>query len=123
VPAPEIHYPYISQDLRPVLRPATRAWAELARPVPYKKSDSARPAANGGTARLPEDLRAERVTIMRLSLRSMALAGVLATGLLDLGTTPAKAQGYGGGYYGGGGYYTVADPVLPSMQYDGWCSP
>jgi hypothetical protein len=19
--------------------------------------------------------------------------------------------------------YTVADPVLPSMQYDGWCSP
>jgi hypothetical protein len=20
-------------------------------------------------------------------------------------------------------FYTVADPVLPSMQYDGWCSP
>lgn len=41
---------------------------------------------------------------MRLSLRSMALAGVLATGLPALGTTPAKAQGYGVGYYGGGGY-------------------
>ena len=41
---------------------------------------------------------------MRFSLRSMALAGVLATGLLALGTTPAQAQGYGGGYYGGGGY-------------------
>jgi len=40
---------------------------------------------------------------MRVSLRSMALAGVLATGLLALGTTTAKAQGYGG-YYGGGGY-------------------
>lgn len=40
---------------------------------------------------------------MRLSLRSMALAGVLATGLLAFGTTQAKAQGYGG-YYGGGGY-------------------
>jgi hypothetical protein len=39
---------------------------------------------------------------MRLSLRNLALAGVLATGLLALGTTPAKAQGFGGGYYGGG---------------------
>ncbi|MDB5350105.1 MAG: hypothetical protein JWN86_1352 [Planctomycetota bacterium] len=42
---------------------------------------------------------------MRFSLRSMALAGVLVTGLLVLGTTPAQAQGYGGGYYGGGGGY------------------
>lgn len=49
---------------------------------------------------------------MRLSLRSLALAGVLATGLLALGTTPVEAQGfggyYGGGYgqgNGGGGYY------------------
>ncbi len=48
---------------------------------------------------------------MRFSLRGMALAGVLATGLLALGTAPAKAQGYGGYYgggygqgYGGGGY-------------------
>jgi hypothetical protein len=48
---------------------------------------------------------------MRLSLRSMALAGVLATGLLAFGPTSVKAQGYGGydggGYgqgYGGGGY-------------------
>ena len=42
---------------------------------------------------------------MRFSLRSMALAGVLATGLLALGTTPAQAQesgGYGPGYAGGG---------------------
>lgn len=39
---------------------------------------------------------------MRISLRSMGLAGVVATGLLAFGTTPAKAQGYGG-YYGGGG--------------------
>jgi hypothetical protein len=46
---------------------------------------------------------------MRLSLRNMALAGVLATGIMALGTTQAKAQGYGGygqgyGGYGGGGY-------------------
>lgn len=43
---------------------------------------------------------------MRFSLRSTALAGVLATGLLALGTTPAQAQGYGGygPAYGGGGY-------------------
>lgn len=42
---------------------------------------------------------------MRFSLRNAALAGVLATGLLALGTNPAKAQQYGGygpGYYGGG---------------------
>ena len=39
------------------------------------------------------------------------MAGLLATGLMALGTTPAKAQGYGGYYgggygqgYGGGGY-------------------
>ena len=39
---------------------------------------------------------------MRFSLRSMALAGVLATGLLTFGTTQAQAQGYGGPYNGGG---------------------
>ena len=42
---------------------------------------------------------------MRLSLRSMALAGVLTTGLLTLGATQARAQGYGGyGQTYGGGY-------------------
>ncbi len=44
---------------------------------------------------------------MRFSLRSMALAGVLATGFLTLGAAPVEAQGYGGGYYGGRGYIQV----------------
>lgn len=65
---------------------------------------------------------------MRFSLRSMALAGVLATGLLAFGTTSAQAQGYGGygqgyaggGYgpsYGGGGYR--GGYGVPSYNYYG----
>lgn len=52
----------------------------------------------------------------------MALAGVLATGLLALGTTPAKAQGYGGGYYGGGhggGGHGGGGHGVPSYSYYG----
>lgn len=43
---------------------------------------------------------------MRRTLRSVALAGVLAVGgLVGLGTTTARAQGFGGYYPGGYGGY------------------
>ena len=51
---------------------------------------------------------------MKTNWRIWAMAGVIAVGGLALGSTPAKAQGFGfsfstgPGYYGGGGYPLVA---------------
>ena len=64
-----------------------------------------------GRPEIPSTSEPERVTIMGLSLRTAALAGILAIGVLAIGSAPANAQGYGGYYgqgyggsYGGGGY-------------------
>ncbi len=65
---------------------------------------------------------------MRSTLRTFVLAGVLTMGsVLGVGTSSAKAQGYGyggysggysGGGYGGGGYYGGGYSV-PSNSYYG----
>ncbi len=68
--------------------------------------------------------------VMKPTMRTVIFAGVLAIGgVLGLGASPAKAQGYGyggGGYYGGygqsyggGGYGGYGGGYSPGYQYYG----
>lgn len=115
------------------------SFESLAHAMHFSNADSARSAANDGTDRFAKSLRAERIPTMRLSLRGVALTGLMAIGLLTVPTRPASAQGYGGygqsfgsgiygqsfgrdfygrgysGGYSGGGYA----PSFPVQQYYG----